>query len=167
MDAHNIDISVISLANPWLDIVDPSEAAQKAREINDEMNAMCMQYPGRLFMFGALPLKGTLEETVAEIKRLHGLSCVRGVVMGTGGLGKGLDDLELDAVYAALQEEEMTVFLHPHYGLPAEVYGPRVADYGHVLPLALGYVAQFRIFSSREITTPTVSPLRPPLVCPV
>lgn len=140
MDAHEIDISVISLANPWLDIVEPSEAAQRACEINDEMNSMCLQYPGRLFMFGALPLKGTLEETVLEIKRLRGLSCVRGVVMGTGGLGNGLDDQKLDAVYAALQEEELTVFLHPHYGLPAEVYGPRAAEYGHVLPLALGYV---------------------------
>lgn len=140
MDAHNIDISVISIGNPWLDIVDPHEAAQKAREINDDMNASCLEYPGRLFMFGALPLSGTVEEIVAEVHRLRGLSCVRGVVMGMGGLGKGLDDERLDTVYAALQEEEMTVFLHPHYGLRADVYGPRAAEYGHVLPLALGYV---------------------------
>lgn len=91
-------------------------------------------------MFGALPLSGTVEEIVAEVHRLRGLNCVRGVVMGMGGLGKGLDDERLDTVYAALQEEEMIVFLHPHYGLQADVYGPRAAEYGHVLPLALGYV---------------------------
>lgn len=140
MDAHGIDISVISLANPWLDIVDSSEATQRAHEINDGMNASCLEYPGRLFMFGALPMSGSVEEMVAEVRRLKGLNCVRGVVMGTGGLGKGLDDLRMEPIYEVLQEEAMTVFLHPHYGLLAEEYGPRAAEYGLVLPLALGYV---------------------------
>ena len=31
------------------------------------------------------------------------------------------------------------VFLHPHYGLPNELYGPENDKYGHVLPLALGF----------------------------
>lgn len=138
MDAHGIDISVISLANPWLDFLDPSEAVRKAVGINDDMNATCLQYPGRLFAFGTLPLSASVDEIVGEVGRLRELACIRGVIMGTSGLGRGLDDERLNPVWKALQENNMTIFLHPHYGLPAEVYGPRAAEYGHVLPLALG-----------------------------
>src|SRR5271163_3017982 len=37
MDKHSIDISVISLANPWLDWVPAAEAGEAARDINDEV----------------------------------------------------------------------------------------------------------------------------------
>jgi hypothetical protein len=85
---------------------------------------------------------------VEEVKRLAGLKYMRGIVMGTSGRGKGLDDLELEPVYEALQETKQMVFLHPHYGLPKDVYGPRAPEYGHVLPLALGYVPADLLFGS-------------------
>lgn len=142
MDAHGIDVSVISLANPWLDFISPEEAAVKAREVNDEMNSLCEKYPGRLYAMGALPLSGTPHEIVEEVHRLKKLQYIRGVIMGTGGLGNGLDDPKMESIYKALQSTEQIVFLHPHYGLPKEVFGPRSAEYGHVLPLALGFVSK-------------------------
>lgn len=56
-----------------------------------------------------------------EIKRLKNLKHMRGVILGTTGLGKGLDDPELVPVFMALQEEKLPIFLHPHYGLPNSV----------------------------------------------
>ena len=56
-----------------------------------------------------------------EIKRLKGLKYMRGVILGTTGLGKGLDDPELLPVFKALQDEKLPIFLHPHYGLPSSV----------------------------------------------
>ncbi|KAJ6261906.1 2-amino-3-carboxymuconate-6-semialdehyde decarboxylase [Drechslerella dactyloides] len=151
MDTHGIDVSVISLANPWLDFLDPREAAAVAREINYDLDSMCKTYPGRLFAFGALPLSGTTDVIVNEIERLPGYNYMRGVIMGTGGLGNGLDDLSLDPVYRALEANNMTIFLHPHYGLPKEVFGPRAAEYGHVLPLALGFPLETTVAVSRMI----------------
>jgi len=58
--------------------------------------------------------------------------------MGTSGVGKGLDDEGLEEAWGELERTEQCVFLHPHYGLPGDVWGER--EYGHVLPLALGYV---------------------------
>jgi aminocarboxymuconate-semialdehyde decarboxylase len=138
MDAHGIDISVISQANPWLDFLPSSEAATAAREINDDIESMCDKYPGRLFAFGTLPMSAGTEACVEEVRRLRGLESMRGVVFGTTGMGKGLDDERMEGLWRALEETEMTVFLHPHYGLPKEVYGPRADEYGHVLALALG-----------------------------
>jgi aminocarboxymuconate-semialdehyde decarboxylase len=138
MDQHGINISVISQANPWLDFLSASEAPGAAVEINDDINNMCGQYPGRLFAFGTLPVSAGAEACVQEVKRLKGLKWMRGVVLGTGGMGQGLDDLNMESVYTALEEAHLPVFLHPHYGLPSQVYGPRADEYGHVLPLAMG-----------------------------
>lgn len=151
MDTHGIDVSVISLANPWLDFLDPSEAGETARKINDEVNDLCEQHPGRLYAFGALPLSAPAEVVVAEIERLAGLSRMRGIIMGTSGLGKGLDDPSLDPIYAALEKHQQLVFLHPHYGLPSSVYGPRANEYGHVLPLALGFPLETTIAVTRML----------------
>merc|ERR1712093_424652 len=151
MELHSIDISVISLANPWLDWVPQSEAAKAAQGINDEVNEECGKFPGRLFAFGTLPLSGGKEVIVKEIERLKGLKYMRGVILGTTGLGKGLDDPELLPIFQALQDAKLPIFLHPHYGLPGSVWGERASDYGHVLPLALGFPLETTIAVTRMI----------------
>lgn len=151
MDRHGIDISVLSLANPWLDWLPASEAGEAARLINDELDAECARFPGRLFAFAALPLSGGAEMIGAEIERLRELRFMRGVILGTTGLGKGLDDPALLPVFEALQRVNLPVFLHPHYGLPGAVWGERASDYGHVLPLALGFPLETTIAVTRMI----------------
>jgi predicted TIM-barrel fold metal-dependent hydrolase len=151
MDTHRIDKSVISLANPWLDFLPDSEAGEAATRINNDVDALCAKYPGRLYAFGTLPLSAPPETIVAEIKRLASLKYMRGVIMGTSGLGNGLDDPRLDPIYAALEKHGQIIFLHPHYGLPASVYGTRASEYGHVLPLALGFPLETTIAVTRML----------------
>lgn len=74
---------------------------------------------------------------------------MRGIILGTSGLGSGLDDPALDPIYGALEATNSMIFLHPHYGLPTEVFGPRKNDYGHVLPLALGFPLETTIAVTR------------------
>jgi len=152
MDQHGIDISIISLANPWLDFVDSDVAASAATSHNDEMNDLCDQHPGRLFAFGTLPLSAAdVGDIVKEVERLPSLKYMRGIILGTSGLGSGLDDARLHPIYKALEQTGQTIFLHPHYGLPKEVFGPRAGEYGHVLPLALGFPLETTIAVSRMI----------------
>lgn len=150
MDTHRIDISVISLANPWLDFLSPSESGAIAQSVNEEFSRMCSDHPGRLFFFGTLPLTAALETVLASIEHLRILRYCRGVILGTSGLGKGLDDPDLLPIFEALATTGLTVFLHPHYGLPNDVWGPRAsAEYGHVLPLALGFPMETTIAVAR------------------
>jgi aminocarboxymuconate-semialdehyde decarboxylase len=151
MDQHKIDTSVISLANPWLDFLPREEAGEAAQKINDDVEAICTKYEGRLYAFGTLPLSADTETIVAEIERLTTLKHMRGVIMGTSGLGAGLDDPSLDPVYATLEKHDQLIFLHPHYGLPASVWGPRSSEYGHVLPLALGFPLETTIAVTRML----------------
>jgi aminocarboxymuconate-semialdehyde decarboxylase len=109
MDVHGIDVSVISLANPWLDWLPSSSATETARRINDDTEAMCAASKGRLFAFATLPLSAPIEEVVGEVGRVAKLTHVRGVVMGSSGLGEGLDDPRLDPVWQSLEKEGMVI----------------------------------------------------------
>ncbi|KAF1814942.1 uracil-5-carboxylate decarboxylase [Eremomyces bilateralis CBS 781.70] len=149
MDTHNIETSVVSLANPWLDFLSGFESPTWAAKINDDFEAICASHSPRLFFFGVLPLSGPPLTIIAEIKRLQTLKYARGVVIGTTGLGRGLDDPEMGKIWEALEETNTFVFLHPHYGLPSSVYGSRASEYGHVLPLALGFPMETTIAVAR------------------
>ncbi|KAL1855975.1 hypothetical protein Plec18170_003842 [Paecilomyces lecythidis] len=168
MRRHGITTSVVSLANPWLDFVEPNEAQIWAEKINDDLEATCARVNNAadpegvralhekqtLFAFGALPLSAPSADISAkEIARLKTLPHLRGVIMGTSGLGKGLDDPGLDPIWAALQDTDSLLFLHPHYGLPDESFGgPEATDrYGHVLPLALGFPLETTIAVTRML----------------
>ncbi|RAL14651.1 amidohydrolase family protein [Aspergillus homomorphus CBS 101889] len=168
MRRHGINSSVISLANPWLDFLAPDEAQSWAERINDDLEATCarvnhaadpentraLHEKETLFAFGALPLSApSADVVVREIERLKTLPHLRGVIMGTTGLGKGLDDSGLDPVWKALQETDSVLFLHPHYGLPDEAFGGSEAmnRYGHVLPLALGFPLETTIAVTRML----------------
>ncbi|KAL8926632.1 MAG: hypothetical protein Q9172_001707 [Xanthocarpia lactea] len=149
MNMHDIHTSVISLANPWLDFLSPEEGAMWARIINDELDVICMQNEKRLYAFATLPLSASPPIIVEEINRLEELPHIKGIILGTSGLGSGLDDPELNPIWTALEETQTLIFLHPHYGLPSDVYGPRAGEYGHVLPLAVGFPMETTIAFTR------------------
>ena len=150
MDTHRIDTSVVSLANPWLDFLSAQESGPIATSVNEEFSNMCAKHPGRLFFFAALPLTAPLEAVLESVAHVKALKYCRGVILGTSGLGQGLDDPNLVPIFEALADAQLPVFLHPHYGLPNQVWGPRAsAEYGHVLPLALGFPMETTIAVTR------------------
>jgi aminocarboxymuconate-semialdehyde decarboxylase len=134
MDHHGIAVSVVSPANPWLDFMPGAEAAPVATEINQDVEALCASSKGRLFGLGLLPTRDPAM-AAAELRRIATLPHLRGAIIGTTGAGTGLDDPALSPVWAAAEREQLTVFLHPHYGLGNEA----LTGYGHALPLALGF----------------------------
>jgi hypothetical protein len=146
MDKHGIDVTVVSTANPWLDFLPPPEAHKLALELNEDLEQYCSTSPKvvdaqipRLFGFGLLPLvpNVSVDALLQSIKQIAQLPHLRGLIMGTMGVGKGLDDEALDPVWAAIEEAGLVIFVHPHYGVDAKAWGER--DNGHVLPLALGF----------------------------
>ena len=74
---------------------------------------------------------------MSTVKQIASLPHLKGVIMGTRGLGKGLDDEALEPVWDALEKAGLVVFLHPHYGVDKSAWGEK--ENGHVLPLALGF----------------------------
>jgi len=157
MDRHGIDLSVVSTANPWLDFLHPSEAEILASQLNEDLEQYCADSPQlspslkRLYGFGLLPLVPGISITalLETIEQISKLSHLKGIIMGTKGIGKGLDDDALDPVWEALSKAGLVVFLHPHYGVDAKAWGEK--DNGHVLPLALGFPFETTIATTRLI----------------
>ena len=150
MRMHSIHTSIISLANPWLDFLPPDEAAPTALDIAQEMESMCAaQTERQLFFFGTLPLSADMSDIVDSLRTQVGMKHMCGIIMGTTGLGKGLDDPHMNPLWEELSKLSRPVFIHPHYGLPKELYGPKAEESGHVMPLALGFPLETTIAFTR------------------
>lgn len=67
----------------------------------------------RLFAFGILPLVSGVDraDVLAAVEQVRQASHLRGVIIGTRGCGKGLDDEELESVYRALSSAGLTAFI--------------------------------------------------------
>jgi aminocarboxymuconate-semialdehyde decarboxylase len=153
MDQHGIDISILSLGNPWLDFLvtqdERAEAGRVARSINSEMEDMCCIHSGRLYYFAVLPLTAPLETVLDIIETLPTQPHCRGVVMGYAGFGPGIDDSSFVPVLKALARVNMPIFFHPNYGLPNDVFGPCCGSHGQVLPVSLGFTTETTVAFTR------------------
>ncbi|KAJ3223975.1 hypothetical protein HK099_000459 [Clydaea vesicula] len=150
MDLHNIQTSVISTANPWLDFLKAEEQIEAATKLNKDLSDICLESDKRIYGFGILPLY-SIKASIEEVNRIKGLFGLRGIIMGTHGAGKGLDDPNLIPLFAEIERLDLVIFLHPHYGIGNDKFGPH--DFGHTLPLALGFTFETTIAVSRLILT--------------
>ncbi|KAG6336539.1 hypothetical protein ID866_2561 [Astraeus odoratus] len=159
MKRHQINISFVSSANPWLDFLPAGRAQTLAQELNNDLEEYCASspeadgFPGlkSIYGFGLLPLVpdapiSSVIETIEQIKALPHLS---GVIMGTKGIGNGLDDGSLEPVWEAIENAGLVIFVHPHYGVDGKAFGDK--PNGHVLPLALGFPFETTIAITRLI----------------
>lgn len=151
MDKHSIDISVLSLGNPWLDFLeaDDADAIEIAASINSELESMCAENNGRLFFFATLPIRSPFPSLVQLLSKLSAYPHCRGVVIGTSGLtlGTTLDSKETRPLLQALADAKLPIFLHPNYGLPTSVLGDEFC--GQVLPVSLGFTTETTIAITR------------------
>lgn len=154
MDDHRIQISMISLANPWLDFFrgeNSSSIASITQELNDELQSMCEASKGRLYGLASLPLFDS-KVAIAEVIRLKKLNKIKGLILGTSGGGHGLDHAGVRDVLKAIADNDFTVFLHPHYGVGNEHFH----DSGHALFLALGFPFETTVSVARLIVSGTL-----------
>jgi aminocarboxymuconate-semialdehyde decarboxylase len=145
MDQSGIDVSVLSLANPWLDFLAAQEAIRWAVDVNDDFERICAESNGRLFALAALPTSAGADACVTELERISDLPHMRGIILSTHGLGRGLDDPGMAPVWTTLVDLDMVVFVHPHYGVGNELY----SDYGHSLYLALGFTFETTVAAAK------------------
>jgi aminocarboxymuconate-semialdehyde decarboxylase len=113
MDRLAIDIQVIS-PNPGQYFYGaPIEGARAcAREINDTIAEVVAAHPDRFAGLGTVPLQNPAE-AILELKRCKAELGFRGVEIGTNVAGRDFDDPDLAPFFAAAEELDMLLFLHP------------------------------------------------------
>lgn len=172
MNRHSIDVSIVSLANPWLDFLDASQAVLSAEECNADLEQYCheasqlfsssetsseVEAKRRIKAFGIMPLAEGVhpKQVVQSLETIAQSPSLCGAILGSRGLGKGLDDPALEPVWQKAAELRLVLFLHPHYGVGADASQPSglwgSQDNGHVLPLALGFPFETAAATTRLI----------------
>ncbi len=113
MDAHGIDIQVLSLSVPGIQAdTDPAVAVDNARFANDYLANVVDRHPQRFRGFAALPLQDP-DAAVVELER-----CVRdldfvGAFVNDHTHGVYLDDPRYEDFWSALEELDIPLYLHP------------------------------------------------------
>lgn len=132
MDAAGVDVQVLSTV-PVLFCYDaPASAAAAfvalARALNDHVSGVCRAFPDRFVGLGTVPLQDCAE-AVREARRVMALPGMRGLQIGTsvdlaGGEVVMLDDARLEPFWAACEELDCPLFVHPlGYSLAREGRG--------------------------------------------
>lgn len=84
---------------------------------------------GRLSAFGGVPLHDP-ETAAAEAERLASLPGMAGVEIGTRAGARELDDRALDPFFAAAEQHDLPVFIHPTHGATATRRGEHAYAFG-------------------------------------
>jgi 2,3-dihydroxybenzoate decarboxylase len=116
MDDAGIDIQVLSLAGPGLQVdIDAERARDNARFANDYLAKVIGEYPERFRGFAALPLQDPAA-AAAELERAVTQDGLRGALVYDSVHGPGgryLDAPEYDEVWSAVESLDVPLYLHP------------------------------------------------------
>lgn len=113
MDRLGVDVQAISPSpGQYYYAVPPEVGREAARLINDGMADAAAKHPDRLVGMGTVPLQN-VGMAVDELRRCVGELGLRGVEIGSNVAGKELADAEFRPFFAAAEELDVLVFLHP------------------------------------------------------
>jgi aminocarboxymuconate-semialdehyde decarboxylase len=113
MDARGVHTELLSLLPPLFGYSWPTaETAAAARDVNDELSALSVTFPGRFLGLATLPLQDA-GAAVEELTRVMALPGMAGVAIGTHVNGVGLHEPRLIPFWQAADALGAFVFIHP------------------------------------------------------
>lgn len=113
MDAHGIDVQVLSLSVPGLQLdLATDVAVDSARYANDYLATVVADHPDRFRGFAALPMQDTAA-AIAELERSVAELGFCGALINDHTQGRYLDDPDYDDFWAALARLRVPLYIHP------------------------------------------------------
>lgn len=122
MDASGIDMQVLSLTGPGVQVFDAATATALARSSNDELAAAIAKYPDRYVgLAAAAPQdpKAAAKEIERGVKQLG----LKGVIINSHTHSEYLDDEKFWDIFEACEALDAPIYLHPS-GCSKNMIGP-------------------------------------------
>jgi 2,3-dihydroxybenzoate decarboxylase len=113
MDASGIDMQVLSLTSPGVQVFDAATANARARDSNDELATAIRKYPTRYVGLAAAAPQDP-KSAAKEIDRAVRSLGLKGVIMNSHTLGERLDNPKFWDIFAAAEALDVPIYLHPN-----------------------------------------------------
>jgi 2,3-dihydroxybenzoate decarboxylase len=153
MDAHGIDMQVLSLTSPGIQMQpDAATAVADARAANDFLASVVSEHPGRFQGLAAVPLQDP-RQAAAELRRAVTELGLCGALVNDHTLGHYLDEPQYEPFWETLQDLGVALYIHPssapsdewkvmqgYPGLDHATWGWNHRTGGHALRLVFGGV---------------------------
>jgi 2,3-dihydroxybenzoate decarboxylase len=113
MDRLGVDMQVLSLTSPGIQMQpDSAIAVADARKANDYLAAVISEYPQRFAGLATVPLQDP-PQAAAELRRAVELGLC-GALVNDHTLGHYLDEPQYAPFWAALQDLDVPLYIHPN-----------------------------------------------------
>ena len=144
MDASGIDVQILSLTSPGVQVFDAPTATSLAVETNDQLVEAIRRYPTRFAGLAAVAPQDPAS-AVKEIDRAVRTLGLKGVIINSHTRGELLDDPKFWAIFEACEALDVPIYLHPQglskglvtpfleAGLDGAIYGFGVETGLHLL----------------------------------
>ena len=119
LDAHGIDMQVLTLTTPGTHVETPPAAVRLAALVNDEFAAAMEAKPGRFSALATLPLNDPAA-SVKELERACRQLGLRGAMLFSNVNGVALADQRFYALYELANDLEAVLYIHPTHPLGVE-----------------------------------------------
>jgi 2,3-dihydroxybenzoate decarboxylase len=144
MDASGVDMHVLSLTSPGVQVFDAATAVAVAKDSNDQLAEAIRKHPQRFAGLAAVAPQSP-QEAAKELERGVRQLGLKGAIVNSHTLGAYLDDPKSWDILAAAEALEVPIYLHPNSpsrgligpllerGLDGAIYGFAVETGMHML----------------------------------
>ena len=112
MDKTGVDVQVLSLNQPGVQNLAPTDAVSLVRDANDAIAAAVSARPDRLQGFASLPTPDPAA-AVVELRRAISELGLKGVMLNGRTGGRNIDHPDFGEIYAAVAELRVPLYIHP------------------------------------------------------
>ena len=120
MDKYGIDVNILSLTTPSVELVPANEGVIWAKRVNDYLASVCQKYPERFYAYATLPYQD-IDAAAIELERAYNDLGVKGIMMFSNINGKLITSPEFYPIYAKAEEYDLPILIHPCPPLTADV----------------------------------------------
>jgi len=120
MDKYGIDVQVLSLTTPSVELLPSNEGGTWARKVNDYLASVCQKHPKRFYAYATLPYQN-IDAAVKELERAYKDLGVKGIIIFSNINGKSIASPEFYPIYAEAEKYELPILIHPAPPLTTDV----------------------------------------------
>jgi len=113
MDEAGIDVAILSISTPGIQMPDKHAARELARKCNELAAFVISKYPKRFGAFASVAMSG-LDEAIDEMTYVLDVLKLDGVVLFTNSNGIYLGDPSVRPLFNELQRRRTVVYVHPN-----------------------------------------------------